>query len=1521
MDEELMDLVTEETIEVTGAEIIKTEVTIEDEEYDVSTEEVIKTVEVTPAETIEIEMDEAIGWVGGNSERHYSLQGRNDPDQHEIEAITNLRAELDEIERLKTVYSDEKGVADYYEWEDKNPLAENRIGYFVSLCKDVRTIKRCTGEDIFGITVDNSAFVGGQDNIARDYKYGLVACSGVAKVRCELDVQVGDYVVSNDDGVAQKTDSGYGCKVIAIHEITEPEEISLHGVRHAVVSLDLSINQIDKMAKEADKLAERVSVNEVNIVSAINVANQAYQSSSETKEFTQNQIDDIADKVIEAIGKSDSALELSKGAENSASQAQLIAVQAQSLANSAALSAQDMKDEAVKTANDAWKGINDLTETLKPITEWEDPDNSENTGAQFFTEYMVDGLKTKVDIETFETKTEEGFSAIQRNVREVRSLIVDIDKYSVGEYSQANGLTLEQAQSILEVGMIYVPTSHENLDAHPEYHKEEYVYEVNGETKTYVRWFTPGYLYRWDKIPNKEIGVGWLTIGNNTETNNPEVATREENYSASQITPNVSPWVFFSYREPKINNIWNYGYWFTNGDSIVDVDGNPSTYEPYTLYKWEKSEDEDGYWFAVATLAGNSSNRATSQVRQTVNNIALEVANAREGYAGLDARLSDTDASVTSLAAWKNGDGAAGEAIIRQDSKNGESSIVISTLQRNANDEVKASASLVLNAVQKEDGTGSFLAMDADNINFTASADYSVLAENIRMNANQINFTAGDLGGRNLLRDTSKPLTLEAGNEAINCRATFVPTESLIKDQTYSFGADVKVENTKALNQISIGILPSEYPTDMNYITTTFDIENGHISGQITPTMDNPGNFTIYAGVHNSTNGNKVTFSNMKLEKGVVATDWTPALEDQVSAEQTGGEMNWKMTPNECVWWNEKTNATNNPLMKLDKGGLKIQGEVISDKGNIGGWDILSYSIEKPVTIIENGKEATYKAYMQAPLSQDLEENLNRSAFAVSKTVDGVTTWPFFVTYAGKMTSTLGNIGGWTLDGNMLSKGKSGMHAGPEIGTSLDLDNYTSPIRFFSGGTLRTNVTCSDTIMLTYYDDDVNTTYLKAPTKFGRITSIQSVDVTPNGDLPGSNDKASPYFYNYKYWIDEDGVARVQMTDGYNGGQYLVSITCLYNVFDEPKFVVLEDGSLYASNASIYGSVYADKGDFNGVIHAKDGDIGGLIISKEGISSGDGGLTFDKSGLVIAQQLEVNDYFKANEFKVGKISGRGDNSAFLDFESSGTVSQEVEVSLSNISITKGEDGYFGKYTEGEVRVAVTASPAVYNTKVFKVTAHYKANIGTYSASRTAYTTIATGGTSATVSFPDLVVVNNRYGDDYYCHYQYSSVSPNLYTEETPNTANAIAVGGALVPDGTRQLGTSDKRWKEIWCTQSSINSSSDRNEKNSIEVIPDKYEAFFDELQPVRYKFNVNDSNRYHMGFISQDVRDALCKADISTFDFAGYVEYDKEDGTKGYGLRYGEFIALCVNETQKLKKRVAELEQKLAEFTTPQND
>jgi hypothetical protein len=39
--------------------------------------------------------------------------------------------------------------------------------------------------------------------------------------------------------------------------------------------------------------------------------------------------------------------------------------------------------------------------------------------------------------------------------------------------------------------------------------------------------------------------------------------------------------------------------------------------------------------------------------------------------------------------------------------------------------------------------------------------------------------------------------------------------------------------------------------------------------------------------------------------------------------------------------------------------------------------------------------------------------------------------------------------------------------------------------------------------------------------------------------------------------------------------------------------------------------------------------------------------------------------------------------------------------------------------------------------------------------------------------------------------------------------------------------------------------------KNSIEQLSNQYEAFFDFMEPTRYKYNDGTSGRYHVGFIA----------------------------------------------------------------------
>ena len=136
------------------------------------------------------------------------------------------------------------------------------------------------------------------------------------------------------------------------------------------------------------------------------------------------------------------------------------------------------------------------------------------------------------------------------------------------------------------------------------------------------------------------------------------------------------------------------------------------------------------------------------------------------------------------------------------------------------------------------------------------------------------------------------------------------------------------------------------------------------------------------------------------------------------------------------------------------------------------------------------------------------------------------------------------------------------------------------------------------------------------------------------------------------------------------------------------------------------------------------------------------------------------------------------------------------------------------------------------------------------------------------------------------------------------------------------LGSPQRRWNQIWCTQTSINSSSDRRVKHNIDYdIYDEFEDLIYNLKPTSFIYDYDKKNIKQYGFIAQDVRDYLLE---NNKDIFGGISIDKnedcdEDMEIGldtdeeyvtYGMGYSQFIAPLVAVVQKQRQEIDELKQ-----------
>lgn len=194
--------------------------------------------------------------------------------------------------------------------------------------------------------------------------------------------------------------------------------------------------------------------------------------------------------------------------------------------------------------------------------------------------------------------------------------------------------------------------------------------------------------------------------------------------------------------------------------------------------------------------------------------------------------------------------------------------------------------------------------------------------------------------------------------------------------------------------------------------------------------------------------------------------------------------------------------------------------------------------------------------------------------------------------------------------------------------------------------------------------------------------------------------------------------------------------------------------------------------------------------------------------------------------------------------------------------------------------------------------------------------ITTDGSTTTISGEGVALGNTfggftiAYGDD-------GSETPTkgakMYGSDPEFYFIATNKGVRMTADGT-----------SLYCARGLIKSSigitqgSDRRIKNSVSYDMEKYREAFLKLKPAFYKMNDGTSDRFHTGFIAQDVEEAVRSAGLTNKDFAALTIEEKEceDGKarEEYGLRYSEFVSLNTFMIQQAWKKIEALEQRVAE-------
>lgn len=867
----------------------------------------------------------------------------------------------------------------------------------------------------------------------------------------------------------------------------------------------------------------------------------------------------------------------------------------------------------------------------------------------------------------------------------------------------------------------------------------------------------------------------------------------------------------------------------------------------------------------------------------------------------------------------------------------------------------------------------------AERINFKGLVTFSGLntdAKNEIGKVAQSKVDGLEIGGRNLIINSNLSRTLtNVTNDgcsnmtvvsdsvyghalkftAVNQRRVFWATSNVwVKNKTYtvSFVAKSSVTGQK--------IRPSRSTADWGddiTLTTSY----ARYTTKITSLDTNAGG-TLSFSCTNAVGD--ITITNVKLEVGNKATDWTPAPED-VSQDATNKASqaltDAKNYSSNAVNWVTNNGSSTTSLNSMVK---KWTDGAVSDTAHInGGWIKANTITASKIAL------ADFTNY-----SQLTRDTADAYGFTVTDDTDG--TW--FSTKNIKRDQFISEIfpcnGGesYLIEYDISTNAKGANNSTDTknyIGVAIGVYGYTGTVGSNGLPNKATNIWYADRIT---GSETAPSIHVKTTITTSTATKQFRVFLQSNGYYFEGTTKIRNLSVRRMYGgtliVDGSITADKIATDAIKSRNYISSGGT------QGSFLNLSDGSFQSPNLSwdSNGNLIAKNANLSGEITATNGSIAGwTIISNKMYTTGSGKYT------------GIGKYGSAYAFWAGATSNDNGNSAVFKVSHTGKLTATDADITGTITATNGKIGRYDitstylMTNSGSNASGIGGNQAFWagaedsNSAPFRVgydgvlwaeNAAIRGSIETGNLGDEGDTVsiinghIGIQGTSNNVEIystgfkfgidgdyylmsvsEGVKCYRNLYATDFvadgwlYCSEVHSSGavvigadSESFYWAHGYQIARGTSWGGVCVGDDSQQLrlyGSS------IWASHSI--STSDENLKENFTTL-DQYENFYMNLNPIGFNYIGDyDGKKTHFGFGAHKTEDVLESEGYDADKFAvvthrPLVQEDIEkrfgkdvevDIETEYGVSYTEFIALNTHMIQKTRRELTKVKQEKADL------